>query len=785
MSKFLDMYQLPLMKDVRNSEHSSLIVSQIEETLQHKKFFLNDPMMSLQEAVKRFAWFEMLKNWEPFIGENPLPLPISASSSREAIRKHLRPKMKSALAKLSPRLIKHATDDSLHFPLAYMSDALVFMIENGWPIVRVLPKDLTQHKPSIGDFYLWNFEDQCYEPLATAFISHIASDLFMTVNDQRFMKLFHQEMLSSPVLKRVRTVQSLPVYCVGVENGIYNALTGTVIESDVLFVCTNRLSGSYRECPEQVWIDVPLSDGTTKTVTWESFLEDMARKDDGTVDQRRLFHLNQIIYQTLLGYNRSHTITFLKGVGGDGKSTLARVLTSVVRDENVAGISIEQFASGTKENTLFSLHGKSAIIHGEASSGLSITSGLSQLLKVLSGGDPVTVTPKYLSTVSFTFNGMMIQGSNDFPAFSDGLKEAERRRFDFILCENSYTAKNGKSTVDLGEKMSQPAWRDYIIWYTLSRHGLQGHFYSDLMSSDQQTVFRDISTKDTVPAFMTWLDDAGALEAREGSIITKRAILEIYKAFMAKDYADQFHRAAQNVDQVTKELLAAYGYVPPNHQEEALYGGPRVQASDHRSGGLALFLGTVSAQGAHYADVCLDIAGDDTPSLYYVFRPSARLNQVDMNVASVSPIEFFGLQRDFEVLFHEADCIAPELTREPIDIPEWSSSQIPDQKVPHTLTRCDVLMEENRRLASLLPGLQSDNMQEYLKSLHILGRYIDDGVVDPQHWNLTYPTDPRIVFDDVDYSERDHMRPEVAFQVIYVMNQNALEMIQLRQRPLN
>lgn len=286
----------------------------------------------------------MLKSWEPFIGENPLPLPISASSSREAIRKHLRPKMKSALAKLSPRLIKHATDDSLHFPLAYMSDALVFMIENGWPIVRVLPQDATHHLPSIGDFYLWNFEDQQYEPLATAFVSHIASDLFKMPNDQRFIKLFHQEMLSSPVLKRVRTVQSLPVYCVGVENGIYNALTGTVIEPDLLFVCTHRLSGSYRENPDSVFVDVPLSNGTTKTVTWESFLEDMARKDDGTVDQRRLFHLNQIIYQTLLGYNRSHTITFLKGVGGDGKSTLARVLTSVVCHENVAGISIEQLS---------------------------------------------------------------------------------------------------------------------------------------------------------------------------------------------------------------------------------------------------------------------------------------------------------------------------------------------------------------------------------------------------------------------------------------------------------
>lgn len=95
MSKFLDMYHLPLMEDVRNSEHSSLILSQIEETLNYQKLFLNDPMMSFQEAVKRFAWFEMLKNWEPFIGENPLPLPLTASSSREAIRQHLRPKMKS------------------------------------------------------------------------------------------------------------------------------------------------------------------------------------------------------------------------------------------------------------------------------------------------------------------------------------------------------------------------------------------------------------------------------------------------------------------------------------------------------------------------------------------------------------------------------------------------------------------------------------------------------------------------------------------------------------------
>lgn len=52
MSKFLDMYQLPLMEDVRNSEHSSLILSQIEETLNYQKFFLDDPMMSFQEVAK-------------------------------------------------------------------------------------------------------------------------------------------------------------------------------------------------------------------------------------------------------------------------------------------------------------------------------------------------------------------------------------------------------------------------------------------------------------------------------------------------------------------------------------------------------------------------------------------------------------------------------------------------------------------------------------------------------------------------------------------------------------
>lgn len=52
MSKFLDMYHLPLMEDVRNSEHSSLILSQIKEMLNYQKFFLNDPMVSCQEAVK-------------------------------------------------------------------------------------------------------------------------------------------------------------------------------------------------------------------------------------------------------------------------------------------------------------------------------------------------------------------------------------------------------------------------------------------------------------------------------------------------------------------------------------------------------------------------------------------------------------------------------------------------------------------------------------------------------------------------------------------------------------
>jgi len=119
-------------------------------------------------------------------------------------------------------------------------------------------------------------------------------------------------------------------------------------------------------------------------------------------------------------------ILFLHGAPRAGKSTLQRLIDRIVGDENSSSLSLEQM--NTEPHSTAALIGKLVNNAGEVNySDLKKGAGV---LNQLSGGDPISVNPKYKAMYTFINTARLIFSMNHLPKIygdSDGFYRRVKR----------------------------------------------------------------------------------------------------------------------------------------------------------------------------------------------------------------------------------------------------------------------------------------------------------------------------------------------------------------------
>jgi len=116
------------------------------------------------------------------------------------------------------------------------------------------------------------------------------------------------------------------------------------------------------------------------------------------------------------------------GQGGTGKSTLVRLLISLIGESNTVSSDLEKLENNSFETAM--LYGKKLVIISDSSR----YGGSVSVLKALTGGDPIRHEKKHRQQQkSFTFNGAVIIASNEPIQSTDYTSGLGRRRLPLIF----------------------------------------------------------------------------------------------------------------------------------------------------------------------------------------------------------------------------------------------------------------------------------------------------------------------------------------------------------------
>lgn len=178
---------------------------------------------------------------------------------------------------------------------------------------------------------------------------------------------------------------------------------------------------------------------------WLGFLMDIFNGDQGCLDL-----LQEWFGYNLIASNHMQQMLFLFGVPGSGKSTVINLLASMLGDERVCPLNIEDM---TNQFGLEQLVGKyAAIITEDRAANRTDADKVMQKLKKITGQDMISVSRKYKEAVHVRFFSRFTYAGNELPKFHDE-PGAMMRRFLLLFFPNNYYEREGGPDRTLGSRL--------------------------------------------------------------------------------------------------------------------------------------------------------------------------------------------------------------------------------------------------------------------------------------------------------------------------------------------
>ena len=238
-----------------------------------------------------------------------------------------------------------------------------------------------------------------------------------------------------------------PKHLLNLKNNIYDVNKNVLLKHSPDYVFTYQLNVNY--------------DRNAKCPNFDKFLNDLFPKSD----ERRLIweFMGSVFFPEC--YSKA---LFLIGSGGNGKSTLYKVLQEIIGG---GGYEAIEYKDLYKSNNIAKLKGKKASFCTEISTG---NTEAEAIFKNIVTADEVQGEYKFKDSFKFKPECKLFFASNQMPAFKDK-SNAIRRRLIIIEIAKSFTLKNEKQEYD-----KELVQENDGIFLLLIQHGQalkkRGHF---------------------------------------------------------------------------------------------------------------------------------------------------------------------------------------------------------------------------------------------------------------------------------------------------------------------
>lgn len=303
-------------------------------------------------------------------------------------------------------------------------------------------------------------------------------------------------------------------------NGVLDLLTGELQEHNPKHLLTKRLDVSYdpNAIPKNIL----------------KFLSEIQPKE-------KVELLFEILAWCLTPEYKVHKIFVFTGKGSNGKTTLLMLYTRFLGKENVSSIPLQAF--DTNQYAPSHLYGKFANICADISDKELNRTGM---IKMLSGGDRVSVNVKYRDMMSFTNNAKFIFSANVLPAIRYDDTDAIWRRVQKVDFKIQIPPK--KQDPDLIHKLTAdeelsgllniiiPCYQEFVK---------RGGFSQE--SSIRETREEYILRSNSIHAFAEW-----GLKYKKNNKITNSKLWEGYLSFC------RFHNIIPKSQQSLTKNLQVY-----------------------------------------------------------------------------------------------------------------------------------------------------------------------------------------------------------------------------------
>lgn len=211
-------------------------------------------------------------------------------------------------------------------------------------------------------------------------------------------------------------------------------------------------------------------------------------------DEEILRHIWEVIGYLLMTGNPKHKIFLLHGPGGNGKSTLLRVLRHLLGRENYSSLSLHQLVEDRFATS--ALYGKIANISGDLSSKFLADP---QILKEISGGETISASRKFGHSFEFDPYAVPIFANNEFFRTSD-TSDGWRRRWEVI----EFNRKVDGGTTPFDEQL---LFDDAAGIFNLAMDGLRRMMTRGRFDPPAISVEATARLHDSADPFMLWMDE--------------------------------------------------------------------------------------------------------------------------------------------------------------------------------------------------------------------------------------------------------------------------------------
>lgn len=288
------------------------------------------------------------------------------------------------------------------------------------------PEPCAPESDGLAQFHLWNKKGECKGAFDFRIFEHIrdeenvfilgqvpyhyrhgvyVADLSGSILKTAIRKLIYPEFIKSNVVDRIfrlflqdsglqvsaADLNSYPVHWINFQNGFYDPVSGELIPHDPMYLSVNQIPHEYHPGEK-------LSGDAVES--WLRFI---------TPDPEDRRMLLEYVGLCLTRDCRQQKFLVLVGTGGSGKSTLIRMIETLVGEDNLSHVSLREL---TQRFASYGLMGM--LLNSCADLEISALEDTSTLKKLL-GEDSIRAESKGKDAISFRSYARLIFSCNELP----------------------------------------------------------------------------------------------------------------------------------------------------------------------------------------------------------------------------------------------------------------------------------------------------------------------------------------------------------------------------------